>query len=156
MRWLAVCGLLALLLTSENATGASVEEVFQQYGLFGTWATDCSRPATPGNPHVVITTPSEGLVLEDHNLGPDFAVNRYSVLSAQPIAATSLAVHVIFQPGSEMEERQKLIFSIHKNTRRTVYNQAESGAVRVKDGVALAGGSKTPTLRKCRERSVSH
>ena len=41
------------------------------------------RPATPSNPHVSITTPSAGLVLEDHDLGPDFSVNRYSMLSAE-------------------------------------------------------------------------
>ena len=48
-----------------------------------------SRPATPANPHVSITTPSAGLVLEDHDLGPDFAVNRYSVLSAERISPSS-------------------------------------------------------------------
>jgi hypothetical protein len=139
-----------------NASAAPVEEVFQQFGLFGTWAPDCKTPATPRNPHVSITMPSAGLVLEDHNLGPDFAVNRYSVLSAEQVSATSLAVEVIFQPGTEVEERQKLVFFVRDKTRRTLFNQADGGAVRVKDGIALARGTKTPLLQKCEEGGVSH
>ena len=30
-----------------------------------------------------------------------------------------------------------------------MFNQPEGGAVRVKDGIALARGGKTPVLRKC-------
>ncbi len=95
-------------------------------------------------------------MLEDHDLGPDFAVNRYSVLSAERISASSMSVDVIFQPGTEVEERQKLVFSVRDNTRRTMFNQADGGTVRVKDGIALARGSKTPLLRKCEEGGVSH
>jgi len=139
-----------------NASAAPVEEVFQQFGLFGKWAPDCKAPASPRNPHVSITMPSAGLVLEDHNLGPDFAVNRYSVLSAEQVSATSLAVEVIFQPGTEVEERQKLVFFVRDKTRRTLFNQADGGAVRVKDGIALARGTKTPLLQKCEESNVTH
>lgn len=156
MRLVGVIGVVALLALPEMANGASVEKVFQEFGLFGTWATDCDSPATPGNPHVSISTPSAGLVLEDHDLGPDFAVNRYSVLSAEPVSETSVSVQVIFQPGTKVEERQKLIFSVNNNTRRTIFNQSDAGAIRVKDGIAVARGSKTPLLRKCEEGRVSH
>jgi hypothetical protein len=147
---------VACFLLCRNAGAASVDDVFQQFGLFGTWATDCAKPATPVNPHVNITRPSAGLVLEDHDLGPDFAVNRYSVLSAKKVSATSLSVNVIFQPGTAAEERQKLIFAVRDNTRRTLFNQADGGAVRVKGGIALARRSKTPLLQKCNERGASH
>jgi hypothetical protein len=156
MRVVAVLLIAASCLVSPRASAASVEEVFQQFGLFGTWAADCNKSATPGNPHVSIAMPSVGLVLENHNLGPDFTVNRYSVLSAQPESATSLSVDVIFQPGTEGEERQKLVFSVRDNTRRTMFNQTDNGTIRVRDGIALARGSKTPLLRKCEEGKVTH
>jgi hypothetical protein len=155
MQLVAVVGVAALVALTEIASAASVEDVFQEFGLFGMWATDCNSPATPGNPHVSISTPSAGLVLEDHDLGPDFAVNRYSVLSAEPVSQTSVSVQVIFQPGTTVEERQKLIFLVNNNTRRTIFNESDAGAVRVKDGVAVARGSKTPLLRKCEEGRVS-
>lgn len=155
MRLVAVIGVAALVALPEIANAASVQEVFQEFGLFGTWAMDCNSPATPGNPHVSITTPSAGLVLEDHDLGPDFAVNRYSVLSAEPMSQTNVSVQVIFQPGTTVEERQNLVFAVGNNTRRTIFNQSDGGAIRVKDGVAVARGSKTPLLRKCEEGRVS-
>lgn len=156
MRLLAVSAVVATFVVSSSVNAGSVDELFQQYNLFGTWAADCSKPATPSNPRVSITTPSAGLVLEDHNLGPDFSMNRYSVLSAEKVSANSISVEVIFQPGTEVEERQKLVFSVRDNTRRTMFNQADGGTVRVKNGVALARGSKTPLLRKCEEGGVSH
>jgi len=155
MRLLAFFGLVAWLFVPTVVAAASVEEVFKEFGLFGNWATDCDGAASPTNAHVSITTPSAGLVLEDHNLGSEYAVNRYSVISAEPESPTTLSVQVIFQPGTEVEERQKLVFLVRDNTRRTIYNQTDGGAVRVKDGIALARGRKTPLLRKCREGNLS-
>jgi hypothetical protein len=156
MRLVTVLVFVVLSTISTKADPTSVKELFQQFGLFGTWATDCNKPPTPGNPHVSVTTPNAGLVLEDHNLGPDFAVNRYSVLSAERISPTSLSVDVIFQPGTEVEDHQKLIFSVRDNTRRTIFNQSSGGAVRVKDGIALARGTKTPLLQRCEAGGVTH
>jgi hypothetical protein len=156
MRLAAALAFVALLVPSNDVGAASVEELFQQFDLFGTWAIDCDKPATPVNPRVSITTLGAGLVLEDHNLGSDFAINRYSILSAERVSATGLSVEVIFQPGTEVEERQRLVFSVRDNTRRTIFNQTDGGAVRVKDGIALARGSKTPLLRKCEQGEATH
>src|SRR5262245_7592269 len=157
MRRLAAFALLVgVFVVPGQADAASADELFRHFNLFGTWATDCKNPPTPSNPFVSITTPSAGLILEDHNLGPDYAVNRYSVLSAEQVSSTSVAVNVIFQPGTDAEERQKLIFAVREKTRRTIFNQTDGCTIRVKDGIALARGSKTPLLRKCEEDSVSH
>lgn len=153
---MAVALLVVSFVVTNGANAASVEELFQQFSLFGAWANDCNAPATPGNPHVSITSSGTGLVLEDHNLGSGYAVNRYSVLSAEKVSATGLSVKVIFQPGTEAEERQNLVFSLRENTRRTIYNKTDSGTVRVKEGIALARGSKTPLLHRCDEAHVSH
>jgi hypothetical protein len=148
MRLAAIVVLVLVTLLPATAS-ASVEELFLVFDLFGNWARDCKQPATPENPHVTITMPSSGLVLEDYDLGPDFEANRYSVLSAEKLSATRLSVAVIFQPGTPNEERQKLEFVIRNGTRRTMFNQPEGGAVRVKDGIALPFHVKTPLLRKC-------
>jgi hypothetical protein len=149
MRIAAIILLVAATVMPAAAGSGSVEDLFRQFGLFGTWASDCSQPPSPANPHVSITTPTAGLVLEDHDLGPDFAINHYSVLSAEPVSETGLSVEVIFQPGTETEERQRLVFQIRDGSRRTMFNQPDGGAVRVKDGIALARGTKTPVLKKC-------
>jgi hypothetical protein len=131
------------------AESATVQKLFSQFGLFGRWAIDCKQPARPDNPHVHIIMPSAELVMENHDLGPDYAINRYSVLSAERISATRLSVEALFQPGTENEERQKLVFLVRNGTRRTLFNQPDEGPVRVKDGIALPRGVKTPLLMKC-------
>jgi hypothetical protein len=151
MRIVAV--LLAFVATATPAAageGPPPELLFQQFGLFGTWADDCGAPASAANPHVKISQPAPGVILEDDDLGPDNAVNRYSVLSAERLSDTRLSVVVLLHPGTENQERQHLVFAIRDHTRRTVFNKVEGGPVRVKDGIALWNGSKTPLLHKCK------
>jgi hypothetical protein len=131
------------------ATAPTVEDLFRQFGLFGTWAVDCKRSAGSDNPHVSDVLTSPGVVLERHDLGADRVINRYSVLSAARLSKTQVSLQVIFRPGGEGEERQRLVLVVRDGTRRTMFNQVDDGPVRVKDGVALKFGLRTPLLRKC-------
>lgn len=145
----AAAFLVGFLLANSAAAEPSVEDVFRSFGLIGDWALDCKQPASPANPHVAISVPGPGLVLEEHTLGDEYAVNRYNVLSAAKLSSERLSVEVVFGPGTENEQRQKLILQVRKGTRRTMFNQPEGGDVRVKDGIALSHGTKTPLLKKC-------
>jgi hypothetical protein len=127
------------------------EQVFKEFGLFGTWASDCSAEPSPANPHVIISQPAPGVILEDNDLGPNNVVNRYSVLAAEKLSNTRVSLHVIFQPGKEDEERQTLVWAVRDGTLRTLFNQPKDGPVRVKDGVAVKFGIETPLLRKCKQ-----
>lgn len=135
--------------TAVPAAATPVDVLFRQFDLYGTWAPDCAKAASPANPHVSITTPNAGVVLEDHDLGHSYTVNHYSMVSAERLSDDRLAVDTIFQPATEAEERQKLVFQVRERTRRTIFNQPDGGVVRVKDGIALSHGIKTPVLRKC-------
>jgi len=148
-RLLAVLLLAGSAAASAPSQAASPDTLFQDFALFGTWASDCKAPASPGNPHVTIATPAPGVVLENHDLGPSYAVNHYSMLSAERLSGDELSVETIFQPGTEVEERQKLVFLVRDNTRRTMFNQPVNGPVRVKDGIVLARNVQTPVLHKC-------
>jgi len=147
MRVAAVVALI--LFATPAAADPSVDEAVRAFGLVGTWAIDCKQPASPSNTYVRVTTPSPGLVVEEHDLGPDSVVNRYSILSAQQLSDSQIALNVIFQPGREGEERQRLVLTVRDNTRRTMFNQPEGGKVRVENGIVLAFGVKTPLLHKC-------
>ena len=157
MRRAAVLGLIAAVAwtvatcaAGATGKGPSPEAVFQQFGLFGTWASDCAAQPSPANPHITISQPAPGVILEDHDLGPHNVVNRYSILAAHRLSATRLSLQVIFQPGREGEERQKLVWRVKDGTLRTLFNQPRGGPVRVKDGVAVNFGIATPMLRKCK------
>jgi hypothetical protein len=148
MRLVAVL-VLAAAISAPVEAALATEELFNSFGLFGTWAVDCKREAAFDNPHVSVTMPGPGLILEDHDLGGDNVVNRYSILSAEKLSDTRIAVQVIFQPGKETEERQRLVLAVRDGTRRTLFTQPQDGPVRVKDGVVAAYGVTTPLLRKC-------
>jgi hypothetical protein len=128
---------------------SAVGDLYRAFGLLGTFAADCGRPATPDNPYVSVTAPSAGLVLENNDVGPGYATNRYSVLAARRLSADRLEVTVLFRPGAEGEERQTLVFEARNGTRRTIFNRVEGGAIRVRHGIVLAHGIKTPLLKKC-------
>lgn len=138
-----------VLLVAAPAPEASVQDVFRKVDLFGAWAAYCQQDAAPNNPHVRIATPAPREVTEEQDLGPSYALNRYDFLSAERVKADRLSAEAVFQPGRETQERQKLVFLVRKGTRRTLFNQTEGGAVRVKEGIVANHGSSTPLLRKC-------
>ena len=70
-------------------------------------------------------------------------------LAAERTAPDEPSVETIFQPGTTAEERQKLVFRVRDNTRRTMFNQPGNGPVRVKDGVVVGRDIRTPVLKKC-------
>ena len=131
------------------ATDAGVVDLFRAFGLFGTFAADCGRPAAPGNPHVSVTLENPDLVIETHLVGGQYAANHYSVRSARRLDAHRLEIKVVFVPGTQAEVFQTLEIVVGKNTRRTMFNRVDDGDVRVRRGVAVANGSKTPLLKKC-------
>ena len=131
------------------AVGPAVVDLLQTYGLFGTFARDCARLAAPSNPHVRVTEETGGLVIETHDFGLDSSANIYSVRAARRIAADRLELKVVFVPGTLNEEFQTLELMVGKGTRRTVFNRVDNGPVRVRHGIAVANGSKTPLLKKC-------
>ena len=148
---------IALTLTAVLPVAATVlavepsatEQVLRQFGLFGRWAVDCQREAAPDNPHVTDLMAASGMVLERHDLGRESEINHYQIVTAKRLSATRLSLEVIFQPGSDNEQRQHLVVMVRDDTRRTLLNAPEGGPVRVKNGVALGFGLTTPLLRKC-------
>lgn len=130
--------------TAQNET----EALFRQFALFGTWAPNCAEPASPHNLHVTVSMQS-GQIVESHDIGVAGVVNHYRIVSARRLSATTLEVEVVFQPGTDLAEQQRLEWLVGDGTRRTMFNQPRRGRPVVKDGVALAFGLQTPVLRKC-------
>ncbi len=149
MRLVSVLAFLLLSLPAAAQDKPSVAGLFKEYGLIGEWAIDCKANASPSNPHVEVSTDDAGNVVERHDLGPDYRVNAYRMLAAHRVSPTRVSVEALFEPGDDTKQRQDLTFSVRDGTRQTVFTKIENGPVRVKDGVAVGYGVKTPRLRKC-------
>ena len=131
----------------------TAEPVFRDLNLLGNWALDCGQAASPQNPHVATTAPGDGRVVETHDVGADYASNLYHFVAARRLDKDSGEARALFRPGVEGEEAQTLVMRISRDakgtdTRRTIYNRGDDG-VRVKNGVALRSGLKTPVLKRC-------
>jgi hypothetical protein len=149
MRFLSVLALLLLSVSASAQEQPGVAKLFKDYGLIGEWAIDCKAKASPENPHVTVTQDDAGNIVERHDLGDDYRANAYRVLAAKRVSPTEVSVQALFEPDSEAEQKQDLTFSVHDGTRRTVFTRVEGGPVRVKNGVAVGYGVKTPRLKKC-------
>jgi hypothetical protein len=149
MRLVAALAMAVFSLAPATAAPPPVETIIGASGLFGTWAADCSRPASAANPVVSVTMPEPGIVQEDHGFGDEFAANHYRILAAARLSSGRVKIGVEFQPGTAEAQRQILIVRVKDATRRTLFNEVEGGEIRVRDGVVLATGKKTPVLKKC-------
>jgi len=131
----------------------TAEPVFRDFGLLGDWAVACDKPSSPLNPHVNVTAPGAGLIVEHHDVGTDFAPNLYHVVAARRVDSKDIEARALFRPGTENEDEQTLVIRVAKDrqgtdTRRTMFNRGEDG-VRVKNGVAVRSGVKTAVLKRC-------
>jgi hypothetical protein len=149
MRLVSVLALLLLATPAAAQEKPSVAALFKDYGLIGTWAVDCKANASPENPHVSVGQDDEGNIVERHDLGGDYRVNAYRMLAAKRVSQTEVSVQALFDPGTEDEQKQDLTFAVRDSTRRTIFTRVEGGPVRVKNGVAVGYGAKTPKLKKC-------
>jgi hypothetical protein len=149
MRALAVAAFWLSMTIATAAAPPTTAAVLRQFGLLGTWAIDCGRPASPRNPYVSDFVDATGAVVEEHHLGPNYVVNHYGVLSASRRSSSELELEVVFQPGNEAAHRQRLVMRVAGGRRRTLFNQPVGGKVLVKDGVVAGMDVKTPTLTKC-------
>lgn len=149
MRLVSVLVFVLLATPAAAQDKSSVAGLFKEYGLIGEWAVDCKADASPANPHVEVSEDETGHVVERHDLGPNYRVNAYRMLAAHRVSPSRVSVEAVFEPGDDSDQRQELTFSVRDGTRQTLFTKIEGGAVRVKDGVALGYGVKTPRLKKC-------
>jgi hypothetical protein len=149
MRAVALAAFWLSTTIAAAAASPTPADVFRAVGLFGTWAVDCSRPASLRNPYVNNFVDETGAVVQEGHFGARYAVNHYHIISAKRLSATEVELGVTFQPGDEAGHRQTLVMHVANGRRRTMFNQPADGKVRVRDGVVLGAGVKTPTLMKC-------
>jgi len=78
MGWsaLRLCTVAALAwLAAPAAQAASVQAMFERYGLIGTWAFDCSQPASQQNPYIFYRVIDADHVARDTMNSPTNRVN---------------------------------------------------------------------------------
>jgi len=144
-----------MLSTPASARKPSVAELFSQFGLFGIWAINCdSEPAIDNPRATLLRPPPSGPVVENDDTGPGTYVNHYIIIAARRLGDDTLSVKVLYRTGPGHQQLQDQVWRVRDNGWRTLFNKPKGEPARVKDGIVVGSGGKTPVLHRCDDTQV--
>jgi hypothetical protein len=141
-----VASIVALILfTASAAEAASVREVFERYGLLGTFAVDCRRPVSPENHYTIFRALDAGRVQIDLMVGPRQRQYAYVIDRAEARGSNIIAISM-----ANEQQRLNLVYRVEGKRLRTMESARAAGPTIVAGGVFTANRMPTPWIIKCR------
>jgi hypothetical protein len=156
MRW-GACLVVALAMASvETANAQSVANTITEFGLIGTWAADCTQPASSSNYITVYAIKSSGEVSRTYYDQPGHIYNNYKITSAERQAPDMLSYQQIWDfEGSSANlagDRVQVLLNMADNKFQIVSSQGSDGSFFVKDRKFPSSGDETPWQFRCQEK----
>ena len=159
MRWgaclAAVLALASVEMASvETANAQSVADTIAEFGLIGTWATDCTQPASSSNFLTVyaIKKPS-GVVSRTYYDQPDHVYNNYKISSAKRQAPDMLSYEQVWDfegsPANIAGDRVQVLLNMADNKFQIVSSKGSDGSFFVKDRKYPGSGEESPWQLRC-------
>ena len=141
---LAIAAVASIIPAASSAQAASVKEVFEKYGVLGTFAGDCSQPASSRNGYIMYHPIDAGHVQRDTMVGP---TKREYVYIAD--AATGTAPDQIEVAGTTSDGKPFSYTLRIDGTRHRVMTWTEGGVTSIVDGVWKEKKYTMPWVTKC-------
>lgn len=144
IRFIAI---LALVLSSTLVVAGPDSDAVGEFGLFGTWATDCSKPRSDENFYQVFTPSDQGYpVCND----PFVSGNVYmsELRQVKIIAPDRLSYLDVRSSG---RDETNIVLEKVGNRWHSVKSVDRAGKVWVEDGKFVETGKPTPFFEKCSE-----
>lgn len=139
------CLFAALMLVAASSTSAQTAEALaREFGLLGTWAADCTKPADKANIHSTYAV-EDGQVLNNHDAGPDFHRATFVVRSARPTGMDLLLLQTVSAAGQVSAITLRRIGDKMQIWRVVASDQS----VPVNDGKFMDSDAAIPALSKC-------
>ncbi len=131
------------------ASAQSPRAVLRDFGLLGSWATDCSRPSAADNFYTVYAGRADGMVRRTYYNTPDRKrpYNVYIITRAIRLPADQLSYQ---QEGEAEHDKIDVILLKDGNKYKIWSSVTEDGKVLVKDGKFPGSGAESPWQDKCR------
>jgi hypothetical protein len=132
------------------ARADSPRDVLRDFGLLGTWATDCSKPSDADNFYTVYAALGNGRVRRTYYNTPDREkpYNEYLITRAIRLPADQLSYR---QEGSVDHDKIDVILLKDGNKYKIWSSVTEDGKELVKDGKYPSSGDESPWQTKCHE-----
>jgi hypothetical protein len=132
-----------------SAQAQSVEQVFQNFGLIGVWASACDLPSQleSGNSRAIYALSSSDGVMLTYDYGTKYAPAVYTIVSAQQVGRDRLTY-----VEERVKNKARVNVTLHKaNDRITVISSVaqEGGKVFVENGKIISNGQPAPSQTRC-------
>ena len=140
IRAAAVAG---IILVSSSAQAASIKEIFEKHGLLGTFAWDCSKPASGDNNWYFVNRVMDAdHVQRDFMSGPTTRA-WYTILDK----AEERSANEIYVSGTRDGKPTDGIWRVEQN--RMLQRESTHGKKTIADGKWVATGKDMPWLNRC-------
>lgn len=151
-RWLAIGVFAYAALQASLALADSAARTVDNFGLFGTWANDCSAAPSPANQYVVFSLTSRDNVELRNDFGPDYAEMVYQVVDAKRLSYFRLALRQLLTTDEQVALN---VVMMKANDRIRMWSSyGADGNTLVENGeVPSANGRETSWMVRCNMRT---
>jgi hypothetical protein len=156
MRWGACLAAVLTTATVETANAQSVADTVAEFGLIGTWATDCAQPASTNNYLTIYAIKPSGEVSRTYYDAPGHVLNIYRITSAKRQARDMLSYEQVWDsassPANIAGNRMQVLLNMVDDKYQIVSSQGSDGSFFVKDRKFPNSGDESPWQSKCQEK----
>jgi hypothetical protein len=156
MRWGACLAAALAMATVETANAQSVADTVAEFGLIGTWATDCAQPASSSNYLAIYAIKPSGEVSRTYYDAPGHVLSIYKITSAKRQAPGMLSYEQVWDfagsPANIAGNRMQVLLNMVDNKIQIVSSQGSDGSFFVKDRKFPGSGDESPWQSRCQNK----
>ena len=156
MRWRACLVAALALATAETANAQSVADTIAEFGLIGTWASNCTQPASSSNFLTVYAIKPSGEVSRTYYDQPSHIYNNYKITNAKRQAPDMLSYEQVWDfegsPANIAGDRVRVLLNMADNKFQIVSSQGSDGSFFVKDRKYPGSGDESLWQSRCPEK----
>ncbi|WP_035982786.1 hypothetical protein [Bradyrhizobium sp. STM 3843] len=137
--------LLLLCFGSPASAGSAATEIAQEWGLLGTWAVDCAKPAKRGQGNTIsyeVTADGRLIYRRDFDSSDTNEVTDARIENGDTLVLSIVMPHY-------KQTRENGITKGADGSIRSLFNRGADGSYTIRDGRFIANDRPTPALRKC-------
>jgi hypothetical protein len=139
--------LVALAAPIHAAEAQSITETLSRWGLIGTWALDCGKPASSSNGYLSYAIRRAGQVSHERDFGDRQDVNEVQQARTGLGGALELVVHF---PGLSQTRKFTVLMGVDGRIRTMANSKVDGTEPTIKDGKFPASGGDSPWQVRCR------
>ena len=151
--------ILMIEIGSSSAWAQSGKAAAQSIGLLGTWAADCTKPATPINWFITYEADADGHLHALYNHGDKGGPLLAIVESVRVQSPTTVATRLHYQDPRWGKNSDGAVFDmileLKDGHKQTVYSVRVNGGVVVKDRLNVLSGKAADIHERCLARPVA-